>query len=134
MNEELYQTADFIKEVIRAKAYVNPLAEMLGDKPNPFKGMCYVASALLYQLYDGAGMTLYKKRDNTGQFHWWIRTDDGETIDITAGQYEDFGIESPSKSYDGAVVAKLMWFPSYKRRIDLLKQDLEEYIKSKLEK
>jgi hypothetical protein len=101
--------------------------ELLGEKPNPFKGMCYVASALLYELYGGKNMTLYRKKDYSGQYHWWIKTDDGTTIDITAEQYELEGREVPSASYDGAEIAKPMWFPSYKKRIAALRKELEAF-------
>ena len=80
---KIIKRAALIKKVIASKGYTNPLAEMLGERPNPFKGMCYVASALLYELFDGEGMTLYRKKDYSGQYHWWIKTDDGDTIDIT---------------------------------------------------
>ena len=126
---KIIKRAALIKKVIASKGYTNPLAEMLGERPNPFKGMCYVASALLYELFDGEGMTLYKKKDYKDDYHWWIKMDSGETIDITAEQYTLEGKEVPSSSYDGAVVAKLMWFPSYKKRIAVLRQELQEYLK-----
>ena len=126
---KIIKRAALIKKVIASKGYTNPLAEMLGERPNPFKGMCYVASALLYELFDGEGMTLYRKKDYSGQYHWWIKTDDGDTIDITAEQYECEGRKAPSSSYDGAEIAKLMWFPSYKKRIAVLRQELEDYMK-----
>lgn len=128
-NQELINTASIIRNVIAEKALINPLAEMLGEKPNPFKKMCYVASALLYELYDGNGMTLYRKKDYKDEYHWWIRTDEGDTIDITAEQYIIEGKEVPSSSYDRAEIAKPMWFPSYKKRISVLKDELMEYLK-----
>jgi hypothetical protein len=122
--------ANHIRDVINARGVVNPLMKMLGEKPNPFRNMCYVASALLYELCDGEGMTLYKKKDYKDDYHWWIKMDSGETIDITAEQYTLEGKDVPSSSYDGAVVAELMWFPSYKKRIAVLRQELEEHLKS----
>ena len=126
--DELIITASKIRDVIARRGNQNGLMVILGEQPNPFKGMCYVASALLYTLYDGSNMTLYKKKDYQGSFHWWIRTDDGVTIDITKEQYEIDGKETPSISYDGAVPSKLMWFPSYKKRIEILKQELADYM------
>ena len=126
--EELLFTAKCIRNVISERAETNPLMEMLDEKPNPFRNMCYVASALLYELFDGKGVTLYKKKDYKDDYHWWIRTDDGETIDITAEQYSIDGKEVPSMSYEGAVVAELMWYPSYKKRIAVLKEELKEYL------
>ena len=128
-NQELIDTASIIRNVIAERASINPLAEMLGEKPNPFKKMCYVASALLYELYDGKGMTLYRKKDDGGEYHWWIKTDAGDTIDITKEQYTIEGREVPSSSYDGAEIAKPMWFPSYKKRIAALKEELLGYLK-----
>jgi hypothetical protein len=125
--EQLILTASRIRDIISSKGKQNTLMEMLGEKPNPFKGMCYVASALLYGLYDGKNMTLYRKKDYSGQYHWWIKTDDGTTIDMTREQYEIEGKEVPSASYDGAEIAKPMWFPSYKKRIAALKTELEAF-------
>lgn len=122
--------ANHIRDVINTRGFVNPLMEMLGEKPNPFRNMCYVASALLYELFNGECMTLYKKKDYKDDYHWWIKMDSGETIDITAEQYTLEGKDVPSSSYDGAVVAELMWFPSYKKRIAILRQELEEHLKS----
>lgn len=123
---ELENTATIITYCIQNREKPNALMVLLGEKPNPFKGMCYVASALLYQLYDGKGLTLYKKKDYSGQYHWWIRTDDGKTIDMTAEQYIIEGKEVPSLSYENAEVSKPMWFPSYKKRIEVLKKEFLE--------
>ena len=128
-NQELIETASIIRTVIELRGKQNPLMAMLDEKPNPFKGMCYVASALLYELFEGKGMTLYRKKDYKDEYHWWIKTDEGDTIDITAEQYILEGKEVPSSSYDGAEIAKPMWFPSYKKRINILKDELMEYLK-----
>lgn len=62
--------ANHIRDVINTRGFVNPLMEMLGEKPNPFRNMCYVASALLYELFNGECMTLYKKKDYKDDYHW----------------------------------------------------------------
>ena len=67
--DELVVTASKIRDVIARRGNQNGLMVILGEQPNPFKGMCYVASALLYTLYDGSNMTLYKKKDYQGSFH-----------------------------------------------------------------
>lgn len=113
-----------IKEVIRRRGETNALMDLLGEKPNPFKGMCYVATMVLYEIFEGKGMSLYKKKDYKGEYHWWIKMDDGRTIDITAEQYTIEGKEVPSSSYNGAILSKPMWFPSYKKRILVLKNEL----------
>lgn len=128
--DELLQTAKLIRDTIALRGESNALMELIGARPNPFRKMCYVASALLYKLHNGEGMTLYKKRDYAGEYHWWIRTDDGETIDITAEQYSIEGKEIPSSSYDGAEVGEIMWYPSYKDRMNTLEKELLEHIKS----
>jgi hypothetical protein len=116
--------ASSIKEVIRRRGETNALMDLLGEKPNPFKGMCYVATMVLYEIFEGKGMSLYKKKDYKGEYHWWIKMDDGRTIDITAEQYTIEGKEVPSSSYNGAILSKPMWFPSYKKRILVLKNEL----------
>ena len=119
-----------IYQVIKNRAPENALSQMLDVKPNPFKQQCYVATALLYEYFNGQRMTLYKKKDLTDQYHWWIKTDADITIDITAEQYLIEGLESPSSNYEGSIKdPKLMWFPSYKKRIKKLKEELTDYIK-----
>ena len=120
--------ADAIYQVIKLDAKSNVLMDVLGEVPNPFKGECYVASALLYQKFGGVGMVLYRKKDFTNQYHWWIKTANGETIDITGEQYLIQGRDIPSSSYDEAEKAKPMWFPSYKKRIKVLEEKLDAYM------
>ena len=118
-----------IYQTIKNRQPENALSQMLEVEPNPFKNQCYVATALLYEWFKGQRMTLYKKKDLTNQYHWWIKTDAGKTIDITADQYLLEGLETPSSNYEGATNAELMWFPSYKKRIKKLRDELEEYLK-----
>lgn len=120
--------ASSIKEVIREKGQSNALMDLLNEKPNPFKGMCYVASMVLYDIFEGKDMDLYKKRDYNGDYHWWIKMKDGRTIDITEDQYIIEGKEVPSTSKDGAILSKPMWFPSYKKRISVLKDELVSHL------
>lgn len=102
--------------------------DLIGEKPNPFKGECYVASALVYTIFDGKGLTLYRKKDFENKFHWWIKTNEGVTIDITADQYLIQGQDVPSSSYENAEASKPMWFPSYKKRVAKMMDELALYI------
>jgi len=120
--------ANAIYQIIKSSAVPNTLMEVLGEVPNPFKGECYIASALLYQKFGGVGMVLYRKKDYANQYHWWIKTDEGYTIDITREQYSIERKEVPSNSYVGAEQAKPMWFPSYKKRIKVLEEKLDAYM------
>jgi hypothetical protein len=120
--------ANAIYQIIKSSAVPNPLMDAFGETPNPFKGECYVASALLYQKFGGVGMVLYRKKDYANQYHWWIKTDEGYTIDITREQYSIEKKEVPSYSYVGAEKAKPMWFPSYKKRIKVLEEKLDAYM------
>lgn len=56
--------------------------------PNPLAGHCYVASEALYHLLGGkaAGITPMRITHEGGP-HWWIRTRDGDHVDLTAGQF-----------------------------------------------
>ena len=121
--------AVFIRNTILMRTSPNELMRQLELIPNPFYGQCYVASALLYEMFDGKNMELWKKKDYKDEFHWWIKlVDTGEIIDITAEQYSIDKKPCPSDDTDGAVKAELMWFPSYKKRVKQLKKELLEYI------
>jgi len=97
-------------------------------KDNPTKGECYVASALLYNIYKGKDMDLVKKKDHAGVWHWWIEIWDGtmsRVIDITREQYIREGIECPSDNPVGRTKAGRMGFKSYKNRMKILEDNLE---------
>ena len=121
--------AVFIRNTILMRTSPNEIMRQLELIPNPFYGECYVASALLYEMFDGKNMQLYKKKDYKYEYHWWIKlVDTGEIIDITAEQYSIDKKPCPSADTDGAIKAELMWFPSYKKRVAKLKKELLDYI------
>lgn len=122
--------AEAIKQVLKRRSSITYMQELLGYKSNPYKGECYVASKLLYDLFEGIGMQLYKKKDEAGIWHWWIRLDTGDTIDITAEQYVIEELTVPSASYQGAVKAEPMTYESYNTRIKKLKEELFEYLRN----
>ena len=93
---------------------------MLDVKPNTMKGKCYIASAALYQFFDGNNLNLYRKKDIAGEYHWWCITDDGIVIDITSSQYEIEGLPIPSQSITGAEKMKPLWFPSLKDKVSYI--------------
>lgn len=122
--------AEAIKQVLVNREQVTYMQKLLGYKSNPLKNQCYVASKLLYDIFDGCGIELFKKKDAYDKWHYWIKTDSGETIDITSEQYVIEGLEVPSSSYDGAIEAESLWYPSYKDRIAKLLDELREYIEA----
>lgn len=100
------------------------------DKPNPYKGECYIASALLYEMYNGENMHFCRKLDCYGQYHWWIYYNDGfnkRDIDITKKQYYIENVPCPSDDRQGVGIAKKMTYPSYKKRIQRLREKVETY-------
>ena len=120
--------AKAIKQVLINRDETTYMQELLGYKSNPLKNECYVASKLLYDMMRGNGISLYKKKDAYDKWHYWLKTDEGETIDITAEQYVIDGVEVPSSSYKDALEAETLWYPSYKDRIKQLHSELIEYI------
>ena len=116
--EDVLCSADLIRQALMAR-----------QKENPFLGECYVASALLYDLYDGENLTLVKKMDSVGVYHWWVVFDDGEThmdIDITKDQYHLRNLPCPSSSPEDCIISKKMGFASYKKRIKKLEEEVLE--------
>ena len=110
------QSATLIEKVIANRG---------GD--NPLKGECYIASMVLYELYDGKNMNLVKKMDVNGQYHWWLEYWSGnkiEIIDITREQYVNENKPCPSDNPEGRVIGKPMRYQSYKKRIRRLKDEL----------
>jgi len=118
----------YIKEIIKTKLVTNALMQQIGEVANPLKGWCYVSCSLLYQKFDGQGMKLYKMKDVTDTYHWWIVLDDGEEIiDITREQYEIEGAVPPYEYESGVNVrerASLMGFQSYKKKVYALDEEL----------
>lgn len=55
---------------------------------NPLRGHCYVASEALYHLAGGSASGLRPMNvKHEGDQHWFLATDDGTPIDLTAGQF-----------------------------------------------
>lgn len=52
-------------------------------------GYCYIASEVVYHALGGslAGLTPVSLR-HEGRSHWYLRTSEGEYVDVTAGQFE----------------------------------------------
>ena len=100
------------------------------DKPNPYKGECYIASALLYEMYDGDYMHFCRKLDCYDQYHWWIYYNDGVNkrhIDMTSKQYYIENVDCPSDDMHGIGIANKLPYSSYKKRIKRLREKVEEY-------
>jgi len=64
---------------------------------NPMYGHCYIASEALFHLNGGkaSGLSIKRARDDFGISHWWLESDDGEILDLTADQYKVFGFDPP---------------------------------------
>jgi len=102
--------------------------------PNPYKGECYVASALLYHLYKGQYMHFCRKLDIHGTYHWWIYYNDGIDkghIDITRKQYYIENEPCPSDNEAGIGIADRLTYKSYKKRIQALKDKVDAYMESR---
>jgi len=129
--ENIQKLAALIKELIQKKNTSSPIiAELLGTEPNSLKDWCYVASATLYQYFDGKNLTLYRKKDIADKFHWWCITDSGTVIDITADQYSIEGQPIPSDDPDDAERSNLMGFPSYKKKVQKLMAELHDQLQT----
>lgn len=57
---------------------------------NPLFGHCYVASEALYHLAGGkrSGLRPRRIRIAEDQWHWWLVDQDGNVVDLTAGQFD----------------------------------------------
>jgi hypothetical protein len=110
------------------------LTELHQSKPrgsNPYEGQCYIASATLKKFF-GRALMLYRTKDHTNQYHWWVETKDGQVIDLTRKQYELIGVSVPST--DEAAIFKekqsYLSFASYKKRV----AELQSLVEQKLAK
>jgi hypothetical protein len=61
---------------------------------NPLFGHCYHATQALYYFFKDANLKVMSAPCEIAQQHWWVQ-DGNNIIDITAGQYEAFGIDPP---------------------------------------
>jgi hypothetical protein len=126
--ENIKKTAELIYALIYAQHSTSDiLADLLGVKPNVMKGKCYVASVALYEYFEGNNLTLYRKKDIAGEYHWWCITDDGVTIDITRSQYDIEGLPTPSADIHGAEKMKPLWYPNMKDKVNRLLTLIEEH-------
>ena len=66
---------------------------------NPMYGHCYVATEALYCLMNKFSLTdtfkPFQAKDENNVSHWWLQSQDGEIIDITASQYTSVGKTPP---------------------------------------
>lgn len=127
--ENIEKVAELIKTLIYAQHSTSDiLADMLGTKPNVMKGKCYVASVALYEYFGGENLTLYRKKDIAGEYHWWCITDDGITIDITSSQYKIESLPIPSEDINGAEKMKPLWYPNMKKKVNRMLLLIQESI------
>jgi len=121
--EQVIASSKLIEEVISKE-----------DKPNPYKGECYIASALLYEMYEGDYMHFCRKLDCYGDYHWWIYYNDGVHkghIDMTSKQYYIENEPCPSDNEAGIGIADRLTYKSYKKRIQALKDKVDAYMESR---
>jgi hypothetical protein len=106
---------------------LNELHQIKPRGSNPYEGQCYVASATLKKFFERT-LVLYRTKDHTNQFHWWVETKDGQVIDLTAKQYELIGAPVPSIGAAAKFKQKqsYMSFASYKKRVAELQSLVEE--------
>lgn len=110
------------------------LNELHQTKPrgsNPYEGQCYIASATLKKFF-GRALMLYRTKDHTDQYHWWVETKDCQVIDLTGKQYELIGAPVPSISAAATFKEKKSYlsFASYKKRV----AELQLLVEKKLAK
>lgn len=109
------------------------LNELHQTKPrgsNPYEGQCYIASATLKKFF-GRALMLYRTKDHTDQYHWWVETKDGQVIDLTGKQYELIGAPVPSitASVSSKEKQSYLSFASYKKRV----AELQSLVECKLQ-
>ena len=125
-NKELYE-----KVLKSAKLIESVIGNQEGD--NPYKGECYIASFILWEMYEGENMHFLRKKDFYDEWHWWVSYNDGyykEWIDITRKQYDLVNIPCPSDDRRGVGLTDKMAYTSYKKRIVKLKEKIKEYTES----
>jgi len=112
---------------------IESLKELHQTKPrgsNPYEGQCYIASATLKKFF-GRSLSLYRTKDHTGQYHWWIETKDGKVIDLTGMQYKLRGLPVPSIGEAARFKQKQSYlsYSSYKKRV----AELQALVEKKLQ-
>ena len=115
MPHTLDAICDLIDQALHELHQSNPR----GD--NPYADQCYVASATLKKFF-GRALVLYRTKDHTDRYHWWVETKDGQVIDLTAKQYELIGkpVPSISSAYEKREKQYPMGFRSYRKRVEEL--------------
>jgi len=76
------------------------------NETNPMYGHCYVASEVIYHLFEPGVLQPYYGKDDEGVTHWWL-VDEKRNIrvDATCDQYYSIGKEPP---YDKGVRASFL--------------------------
>ena len=94
---------------------------------NPYEGQCYIASATPKKFF-GRSLMLYRTKDHTNQYHWWVETKEGQVIDLTGKQYELIGAPVPSIDEVSEFKEKQSYlsFASYKKRVAELQLLVEQ--------
>ena len=81
-------------------------------------------------MYDGDYMHFCRKLDCYDQYHWWIYYNDGVNkrhIDMTSKQYYIENVDCPSDDMHGIGIANKLPYSSYKKRINRLREKVEQY-------
>jgi len=106
---------------------LNDLHQTKPRGSNPYEGQCYIASATLKKFF-GRDLMLYRTKDHTNQYHWWVETKEGQVIDLTGKQYELIGVPVPSIDETATFKEKQSYlgFASYKKRVAELQSLVEQ--------
>ena len=117
----------------------------------PFKGRCYETTVAIYEMMDGNGLSLYRKKDIYGVWHWFMvidhlyeqRQNDGYEgdflIDVTGRQYRH-PVPSPTHTVRFGkkgkelekcdLMKKPLHYPSYKEKVEKFKKRILESMDS----
>ena len=97
--EKLWGLVQEIGLTLLHSAGFNSWEDAANDNNVYMKGKCYTTTIALYQMWDEGGLSLYRKKDYEGIYHWFIIVDElledrknGKftgtyLIDITGRQY-----------------------------------------------
>tara|TARA_E500000305_G_scaffold40390_1_gene30879 strand:+ start:66 stop:635 length:570 start_codon:yes stop_codon:yes gene_type:complete len=97
--EKLWGLVQEIELTLLHLAGFNSWEDAADDDWHYMKGKCYTTTIALYQMWDEGGLSLYRKKDYEGIYHWFIIVDEcledrkngkftGDyLIDMTARQY-----------------------------------------------
>ena len=121
MTYELGTICSFIDQAL------NDLHQTKPRGSNPYEGQCYIASATLKKFF-GRSLMLYRTKDHTNQYPWWVETKEGQVIDLTGKQYELIGAPVPSIDEASEFKEKQSYlsFASYKKRVAELQLLVEQ--------